>query len=86
MVSTIRFPSFKNPPRTSRGRLWRTVAIVGTLSMLLIFQARFILFFLIVYTLATLLLNIAWRLGWRGIAPPVQHPEPVPELPVDTVH
>src|SRR5512145_185174 len=38
MVSTIRFPSFKKPPRSPMGRLWSRVAFVGMLSLLLIFQ------------------------------------------------
>ena len=86
MVSTIRFPSFKKPPRTAKGRLWIRVAFAGTLSLLLIFQARFILFFFCAYVLSTLLLNLGWRLGWRGIHPPVQHGLPVPEEAAGTVH
>jgi CDP-diacylglycerol---serine O-phosphatidyltransferase len=86
MVSTVRFPSFKKPPRSPRGRLWRTVTIVGMLSMLLIFQAKFILLFFATYTFATLLLNLGWRLGWRGIFPPIQHAPPALEEPMDTIH
>jgi CDP-diacylglycerol--serine O-phosphatidyltransferase len=86
MVSTIGFPSFKKPPRTPRGRLWRTVTIVGMLSMLLIFQAQFILFFFAIYTLSALLLNIAWRMGWEGILPPMKHAAPVVTEAVDTIH
>jgi len=86
MVSTVRFPSFKKPPRTPAGRLWARVAFVAMLSLLLIFQARFILFFLTCYTLATLCLNLAWRLGWRGILQPAGHAPPTEPVPVDTVH
>lgn len=86
MVSTIRFPSFKKPPRSPRGRLWATIAFIGTLSLLLIFQAKFILFFLATYTLATLLLNAAWRLGWRGISPPLQPAIQAAGDSVDTIH
>ena len=86
MVSTIRFPSFKTPPRSPKGRLWAAVAFIGVLSLLLIFQARFILFFFVVYTLATLGLNLAWRLGWKGIPPPTRcGPRAEPEA-VDTIH
>ena len=86
MVSTIRFPSFKKPPKSPRARLWVTVAFIGMLSMLLMFQARFILVFFAVYTLATLALNIAWRLGWRGIAPPARHLDSDPNETATTVH
>jgi CDP-diacylglycerol--serine O-phosphatidyltransferase len=79
MVSTIRFPSFKKPPRSPRGRLWATVAFIGTLSMLLIFQAAFILGFFATYTAATLVMNIAWRLGWKAISPPLKVPRVVEE-------
>ncbi len=86
MVSTVRFPSFKKPPRTPRGRLWAKVAFIGLLSMLVIFQARFILGFFATYTLAAILLNMAWHFGWKGVSPPVKSAPPAPEAPVDTIH
>ena len=86
MVSTIRFPSFKKPPRSPGGRLWRAVAFIGMLSMLLIFQAKFLLCFFAAYTLATLCLNIAWRLGWNGVLPPIRHVAQTTEKTVDTIH
>lgn len=73
MISTVRFPSFKKPPRTSKGRFWTTVAYIGMLSLLLIFQATFILGFFVVYSLASLLMNAGWRLGWKGIEPPIAY-------------
>ena len=83
MVSTLGFPSFKKPPKSPAGRLWRTVTIVGMLSLLLIFQAEFILIFFATYTVATLLLNIAWRMGWKGILPPMTHATPIMAEPAD---
>jgi CDP-diacylglycerol--serine O-phosphatidyltransferase len=85
MVSTIRFPSFKTPPRSARGRRWATVAFLGILSMLLIFQAAFMLGFFAVYIAATVGMNIAWRLGWAGIAPPLKAPSPLAGS-AETVH
>ncbi len=86
MVSTVGFPSFKKPPKSPKGRLWRTVAIVGMLSMLLIFQAKFILLFLASYILATLLLNIAWHMGWKGILPPMRYVTQTVTEPVNPSH
>lgn len=85
MVSTIRFPSFKRLPRSQQGRFWVAVAFVGLLSLLLIFQARFLLCFFAAYILSALLLNLGWRMGWRGIHPPMSRAEPALEDPVDTI-
>lgn len=66
MVSTIRFPSSKQP----RSRLM-LVALAICLLLLAWLQTRFFALFFVLYVCATLLLNIAWHGGWRGIAPPV---------------
>jgi CDP-diacylglycerol---serine O-phosphatidyltransferase len=65
MVSTIRFPSSKQPK--SKGML---VALVVGLVLLALLQTRFFALFFVLYISATLLLNIAWQGGWRGVAPP----------------
>ena len=65
MVSTIRFPSSKQPK--SKGML---VALVVGLVLLALLQTRFFALFFVLYISATLLLNIAWQSGWRGVAPP----------------
>lgn len=65
MVSTIRFPSSKHP----RGKVM--LALIGVCAVLLaLLQARFFVLFFLVYVSATLLLNIGWKLGWHGVAPP----------------
>lgn len=65
MVSTLRFPSSKQPK--SRW-LWLVLAVcVGLLAWL---QTRFFALFFLIYVGATLLLNIGWQAGWRGVAPP----------------
>lgn len=65
MVSTIRFPSSKHP----RGRVM--LALLGVSAVLLaLLQARFFVLFFLLYVCATLLLNIAWKTGWQGVAPP----------------
>lgn len=65
MVSTIRFPSSKHP----RGKVM--VALVGVCAVLIaLLQTRFFVLFFLIYIGATLLLNIVWKLGWRGVAPP----------------
>ncbi|MFL6675955.1 MAG: CDP-diacylglycerol--serine O-phosphatidyltransferase, partial [Massilia sp.] len=65
MVSTLRFPSSKQPKHKL---MFVGLAIAGVLLVWL--QTRFFALFFVLYVCATLLLNIAWRGGWRGIAPP----------------
>ena len=66
MVSTVRFPSSKQ--RLSKGIL---ALIAVAVLLLVILQTRFFVLFFLLYICATLLLNIAWRTGWRGVAPPI---------------
>jgi CDP-diacylglycerol--serine O-phosphatidyltransferase len=65
MVSTIRFPSSKQP----KSKAVFIALGVGVL-LLVLLQTRFFALFFVLYISATLLLNIAWQGGWRGIAPP----------------
>jgi CDP-diacylglycerol---serine O-phosphatidyltransferase len=39
--------------------------------LLVILQTRFFVLFFLLYISGTLLLNIAWMNGWRGVAPPL---------------
>jgi CDP-diacylglycerol--serine O-phosphatidyltransferase len=65
MVSTLRFPSSKQPKNK-----FMFFAIVVNLALLAWLQAKFFVLFFLIYVCATLLLNIAWQQGWRGIPPP----------------
>jgi CDP-diacylglycerol--serine O-phosphatidyltransferase len=65
MVSTIRFPSSKQPK--SKAVL---VALGVCVLLLVLLRTRFFALFFVLYISATLLLNIAWQRGWRGVAPP----------------
>jgi CDP-diacylglycerol--serine O-phosphatidyltransferase len=65
MVSTLRFPSSKQPKDKKV-----LLALVVCLVLLAVLQTRFFALFFVFYVSATLLLNIAWHGGWRGIAPP----------------
>jgi CDP-diacylglycerol--serine O-phosphatidyltransferase len=65
MVSTLRFPSSKQPKNKG---LFVALAICAVLLAWL--QTRFFVLFFVLYVSGTLLLNIAWRRGWRGIPPP----------------
>lgn len=65
MVSTIRFPSSKQPK--SKAAL---VALVVCIALLALLRTRFFALFFVFYISATLLLNIAWMGGWTRIAPP----------------
>jgi CDP-diacylglycerol--serine O-phosphatidyltransferase len=65
MVSTIRFPSSKQPKSKAV-----FVALGVCVLLLVLLQTRFFALFFVLYISATLLLNIAWQGGWRGIALP----------------
>ncbi|HZX29505.1 MAG TPA: CDP-diacylglycerol--serine O-phosphatidyltransferase [Telluria sp.] len=65
MVSTVRFPSSKQPKNAI------TFAVLVLMLVLLAWlRTRFFVLFFLVYVCATLLLNIGWRTGWRGVTPP----------------
>jgi CDP-diacylglycerol--serine O-phosphatidyltransferase len=64
MVSTVRFPSSKQPKKAILVGLGICVVLLALL------QTRFFALFFVFYISATLLLNIAWKGGWTGIAPP----------------
>ena len=68
MVSTIRFPSSKQPKSKAV-----FVALGVCVLLLVLLQTRFFALFFVLYISATLLLNIAWKQGWRGIAPPKKY-------------
>lgn len=65
MVSTIRFPSSKQPMNK-----WVFLLIAVSLGLLAWLQTRFFALFFVFYVSAALLLNLAWRQGWHGVAPP----------------
>ena len=77
MVSTIRFPSFKKKSASPRA-MTRTLAMLALLlSLLIIYRERFLVALFAAYILAGLLMNLGWKLGWRGVPPPVDGaPEP----------
>lgn len=70
MVSTIRFPSSKQPKSKAM-----FVALGVCVLLLVLLQTRFFALFFVLYISATLLLNIAWQGGWRGISPPKVYEE-----------
>jgi CDP-diacylglycerol--serine O-phosphatidyltransferase len=73
MVSTIRFPSSKQPKSKAM-----FVALGVGVVLLALLQTRFFALFFVFYISATLLLNIAWRGGWTKVPPPrVYDDEPV---------
>jgi CDP-diacylglycerol--serine O-phosphatidyltransferase len=65
MVSTIRFPSSKQPMNK-----WLLLLVAICLGLLAWLQTRFFVLFFVLYVSATMLLNIAWQMGWRGIKRP----------------
>ena len=70
MVSTVRFPSSKQ--KLTKGMY---IVLAVAVLLLIILQTRFFVLFFLLYICATLLLNIAWQSGWRGIAPPKVYDE-----------
>jgi CDP-diacylglycerol---serine O-phosphatidyltransferase len=70
MVSTIRFPSSKQPK--SKGVF---VALAVCVVLLAVLRTRFFALFFVFYIGATLLLNLAWRGGWTKVAPPKVYDE-----------
>ncbi|MET0320931.1 MAG: CDP-diacylglycerol--serine O-phosphatidyltransferase, partial [Duganella sp.] len=45
--------------------------IAVNLGLLAWLQASYFVLFFLVYIVGTLALNLAWRTGWTGVAPPV---------------
>ena len=70
MVSTLRFPSSKQPKNK-----YVFFGIIINLGLLAWLQTKYFGLFFVFYVSVTLLLNIAWRQGWRGIAPPEVYDE-----------
>ena len=65
MVSTIRFPSSKQKKSTAA-----LIVLALNVGLLIWLKANYFVLFFLLYICGTLLLNIGWRSGWRGIAPP----------------
>lgn len=65
MVSTVRFPSSKQKKSSAA-----FVALAVNVALLVWLKFDYFVLFFLLYICATLLLNLAWRGGWRGIAPP----------------
>lgn len=70
MVSTLRFPSFKKAAPSPRGSMVTSLGLVLIFAMMILFQERFFLGFFATYIGLSLLLNLGWLAGWRGIARP----------------
>jgi CDP-diacylglycerol--serine O-phosphatidyltransferase len=70
MVSTVRFPSFKKPPRRAGAVMASLVAAAAIACLLIVFPQRFFVGFFAVYIALALLMNLGWKLGWRGVQPP----------------
>jgi CDP-diacylglycerol--serine O-phosphatidyltransferase len=70
MVSTVRFPSSKQPKSK-----YLFLAIIVNLALLAWLRTTYFALFFVFYVSVTLLLNIAWQQGWRGVAPPEVYEE-----------
>ena len=81
MVSAVRFPSFKKRSHNPHAGQWTTLAVLVMLCLLVILRENFFLPFCALYLLVTLALNIAWKLGWRGVEPPLHQAKKVETSP-----
>jgi CDP-diacylglycerol--serine O-phosphatidyltransferase len=80
MVSTVRFPSFKKRSTNPNSTRLTTLAVLFVLAMVPVLRERFFVFFFGAFILVSLGMNLAWKLGWRGVEPPTKKaPEPVAE-------
>ncbi len=70
MVSTIRFPSFKRRTANPRTTMITSMGIVFIFALMILSQRRFFVGFFAAYLALTLVMNLAWKAGWRGIEPP----------------
>jgi len=68
MVSTIRFPSSKQKKSAAA-----FVVLALNIGLLVWLGYYYFVLFFVVYIAGTLALNLAWRAGWRGIAPPLTY-------------
>ncbi|NWJ41426.1 MAG: CDP-diacylglycerol--serine O-phosphatidyltransferase [Geothrix sp.] len=75
MVSTIRFSSFKKKATSLRSVMVTYLSVTILLALLVLFQQRFFVGFFAAYITLTLLMNLAWKAGWRGVEPPHDGPE-----------
>ncbi|MBK7292652.1 MAG: CDP-diacylglycerol--serine O-phosphatidyltransferase [Geothrix sp.] len=75
MVSTIRFSSFKKKATSLRSVMVTYLSVTILLALLVLFQQRFFVGFFAAYIALTLLMNLAWKVGWRGVEPPHDGPE-----------
>ena len=84
MVSGVRFPSFKKRSHHPHSTRLTTLAVLVLLSLLVIMKEDFFLPFCALYLLLTLSLNILWRLGWRGVEPPLRQIRKAEAPPADS--
>ena len=70
MISPLSFPSFKKKPRHPKAGMWITISFLALLCLLVILKTTFFLLFFAAYLLLSILVNLGWKCGWRGVAPP----------------
>jgi CDP-diacylglycerol--serine O-phosphatidyltransferase len=70
LVSNLRFPSLKKRLKSRPSTNWITALIVIILLILIFSFDPFLLILCITYVFSAIAINIAWKLGWRGIEPP----------------
>lgn len=70
MVSTVRFPSFKKRSHSRNGARVATLCVLLVLASIPLLRERFFVVFFAAFITGSLIMNLAWRFGWRGVEPP----------------
>lgn len=84
MVSTLRFSSFKKRTASPRAAMITNLSIVLLLALSILLRQRFFICFFAAYITLMLLMNLAWKAGWRGVEPPHDAQDGMDDP--DTVH
>lgn len=71
MVSNIRFPSFKKRCKSKRSTNWIIAGTAPLLFIIILRNNQSLLILCTTYLLSVIIINVSWRLGWRGIEPPI---------------
>jgi len=70
MISALSFPSFKKKSRHPKAGMWITISFLALLCLLVILKTTFFMLFFAAYLLLSVVINLGWKCGWRGVTPP----------------
>jgi CDP-diacylglycerol--serine O-phosphatidyltransferase len=70
MISNLSFPSFKKMPNHPKAAMWAIISFLALLCLLVILKTAFFLVFFAAYILLSLIINLGWKFGWKGMPSP----------------